>query len=90
MFVIKYFKRHPLLSIITILSLILFVFAAYMAIVTKLSSAINIAEKQVETSIKLNKKILDFLLAVPASTIEQGYPTLYLMVDAFGYFVILA
>ena len=59
MFVIKYFKRHPLLSIITILTIILLIFATYMSVITKLSSAINIAEKQVETSIKINKKILD-------------------------------
>lgn len=54
MFVLKFFKRHTVLSIITILVVVATVFVAYMSFVTKLSSVINIAEKQVSTGLKIN------------------------------------
>lgn len=57
MFVLKFFKRHLLVSIISILAIVAGVFVLYMSIVTKLSGAMNIAEKQIETSIKLNAKL---------------------------------
>ena len=60
MFILKFFKRHLIVSIISILVIVASVFVVYMGIVTKLSGAMNIAEKQIETSIKLNAKLRDF------------------------------
>ncbi len=60
MFVVKFFKRHMLLSIITILVIVAGVFVAYMSIVTDISGAMNIAEKQIETAIKIDRFIRDF------------------------------
>ncbi len=54
MFVLKFFKRHNVLSIVSILLVVATVFVLYMSFVTKLSSVINIAEKQVATGLKIN------------------------------------
>lgn len=58
MFVIKYFKKHPLLSVLAILAIVSVVFVAYMSIISTMSGAINIAEKQIETSIRINNKVI--------------------------------
>jgi len=57
MFIIKFFKRHPVCAVILLLLLVSAIFMAYMSIITNISGAFNIAEKQIETSINLNAKI---------------------------------
>lgn len=59
-FIIKYFKKHTILSIITILLLVGAVFVLYMMFVSRVSGAINIAEKQIETGFKINKFVAEF------------------------------
>ena len=59
-FVIKYFKKHTVLSIVTILLLVAVIFVAYMSIVGRISSAFNIAEKQIETGLKINNFVTYF------------------------------
>lgn len=57
MFIVKFFKKHVAASIITILVIVASLFIVYMNLVTGLSGAMNIAEKQIETSIKINNSI---------------------------------
>lgn len=57
MFLIKFFKRHVLVSIITILVIVATIFVVYMSIVTKISGAMNIADKQIENAFKINRAI---------------------------------
>lgn len=57
MFVVKFFKRNTWLTIITILIAVAVIFVLYMQIVSKISGAINIAEKQISTGIKVNSNI---------------------------------
>ncbi len=92
MFVVKYFKQHPLLSVLTIIAIVAVVFVLYMSIVTSLSGAINVAEKQIETSIKFNAKIRDigeslfiyFYLAKSMLSISYIYiPLLFIVVSLF-------
>lgn len=54
MFVLKFFKKHNVLSIVCILVAVATIFILYMSFVTNLSSVINIAEKQVATGLKIN------------------------------------
>lgn len=61
-FIIKYFKKHTILSIITILLLVGTIFVLYMMFVSKVSGAINIAEKQIETGFKINSFVADLAL----------------------------
>lgn len=57
MFILKFFKNHLLLSIISILTIVAVVFVLYMILVSKISGAFNIMEKQIETSMLINKKV---------------------------------
>lgn len=57
MFVVKFFKRNVWLSIVTILVAVAVVFVLYMSLVSKISGAINIAEKQVATGLKVNNAV---------------------------------
>lgn len=59
-FIVKFLKKHTLLSIITILLLVATVFVAYMVLVGKVSGVFNIAEKQIETGIKVNQFVATF------------------------------
>lgn len=56
-FILKFFKRHITLSILTLLIMVASVFVVYMNIVGKISGAFNLMEKQMETSILINAKI---------------------------------
>ena len=58
--IIKYFKKHTILSIFVILMLVAGVFVLYMTFVTKLSGSINIAEKQIETGFKIDRFVANF------------------------------
>ena len=57
MFVVKFFKRHSWATIIFTLVSVAVLFVLYMRIVSKISSAINIAEKQIATGLKVNSNI---------------------------------
>ena len=58
MFVVKFFKRHSWATIIFTLVSVAVLFVLYMRIVSKISSAINIAEKQIATGLKVNSNIM--------------------------------
>lgn len=66
MFVIKYFKRHVIVSIIFILAVVATLFIVYMNVVSKISGAFNIADKQIETALKLNNDIIEIGSSIPA------------------------
>lgn len=57
MFIVKFFKRNIWLTIVTILVLVAGIFVLYMSIVSQISGAINIAEKQVATGLEVNNAI---------------------------------
>lgn len=57
MFIVKFFKKNIWLTIITILILVAGMFVLYMQLVSKISGAINIAEKQVATGLKINREV---------------------------------
>lgn len=57
MMLMKWFKNKPLISIIFVFLVTAVLFVLYMNVVSKLSGAFNIAEKQIETSIKINKNV---------------------------------
>jgi len=65
MFVVKYLRKHTVISITIILVTVALVFVVYMNIVTKISGAFNVAEKQVETSIKVNQYIYNLGKSIP-------------------------
>lgn len=65
MFIIKYFKKHTLLSVVSLLVIVATVFVLYMSIVTSISGAMNIAEKQIETSIEINQSIKAIGASIP-------------------------
>lgn len=60
MYVLRFFKRHSLLSIITILLVIAGGIWAYSAFISLFSSSFDIANKQIATVISINKAIEDF------------------------------
>ena len=57
MFVVKFFKKNPWATIIITLISVAVLFVLYMQVVSKISSAINIAEKQISTGLKVNNNI---------------------------------
>ena len=57
MFIVKFFKKNIWLTIITILILVAGMFVLYMQLVSKISGAINIAEKQVSTGLRINREV---------------------------------
>lgn len=57
MFIVKFFKKNAWLSIATILVAVAVIFILYMSFVSKISGAINIAEKQVATGLKVNSAV---------------------------------
>lgn len=57
MMIVRYLKKHLFLSIIVLLSIVAFVFVGYMEIITNVSGAFNIADKQIESSLKINQTI---------------------------------
>lgn len=101
MFVIKFFKSHPVWAILLLLVLVSAVFMLYMTLVIKISGAFNIAEKQIETSIKLNAKIEDIgnslnvyhYLAMSMFNLKYLYvPFIFIIVAVivmFGCFVLI-
>ena len=54
MFVVKFFKSRPVLTIVTSLVAIVAVFVAYMLLVRSVSGAFNIAEEQISQSLKVH------------------------------------
>ena len=92
MFIIKFFKRHPFCAIILLLVLVSAIFMAYMTIITNISGAFNIAEKQIETSIKLNAQIKSMgdalsvylYLAMSLFSLKQLYVPFIFIVVAVG------
>lgn len=57
MLLVRFLKRHAVLSAVVLLSVVACVFVAYMQLVTNISGAFNIAEKQLESGLKINRKI---------------------------------
>lgn len=57
MFVVKFFKKNIWETIITILIMVATIFVLYMELVSQISGAINIAEKQIATGLKVNNAI---------------------------------
>ena len=59
MMVVRFFKRHLVLSVLVLLAIVACAFVGYMEIVTNLSGAFNIADKQIESGLKINRKIYE-------------------------------
>ena len=59
-FVVKFLKKHTILSVLTVLVLVATIFVLYMLLVGKVSGAFNIAEKQIETGFKINRFVEHF------------------------------
>lgn len=59
-FVVKFLKKHTILSVLTVLVLVATIFVLYMLLVGKVSGAFNIAEKQIETGFKVNRFVEHF------------------------------
>ena len=57
MTIVRFLKKHLVLSVMVLLSIVVGVFVGYMEIVTNMSGAFNIAEKQIESSLKINQNI---------------------------------
>ena len=57
MFVVKFFKNHSWFSIISLVVSVAVVFVLYMELISGISGAINIAEKQIATGLEINSKI---------------------------------
>lgn len=57
MFVVRFLKKHPLVSVLTILVAVGTVFVLYMSLITNVSGAFNIAEQQISSSIRINQAI---------------------------------
>ena len=57
MMVVRFFKKHVVLSIIVLLAIVAGAFVGYMEIVTSISGATNIADKQIESGLKINRYI---------------------------------
>ena len=57
MMVVRFFKKHLVLSVLTILAVVAVVFVTYMHLITNLSGAFNIADKQMESNFKINVAI---------------------------------
>ena len=57
MYVVKFFQKHLLLSIVFLFVVFASIFIAYMAIITDVSGAFNIADKQIESNLKINATI---------------------------------
>ena len=57
MLLVRFLKKHLALSVTVLLTLVVGVFVGYMEIVTNMSGAFNIAEKQIESSLKINQSI---------------------------------
>lgn len=91
-FVIKYFKRHVVVSIVFILTLVASIFVIYMNLVTHISGAFNIADKQIETGLKINNYIVSLGSSIPAYyqlakcmfSLKYIYYPIIFMLIAFG------
>lgn len=59
MFVVKYFKSHPIFTIFVALISIIGIFVVYMLLVSNVSGAFNLADKQIENAVEINFKIYD-------------------------------
>lgn len=57
MFVVKFFKSRPVVTIVTSLIAIIAVFIAYMLLVRSVSGAFNIADQQISQSLKIHYAI---------------------------------
>ncbi len=59
-FVVKFLKKHVILSICVVLALVATIFVLYMLLVGQVSGAVNIAEKQIETGFQINNFVETF------------------------------
>lgn len=57
MFIVKFFKSKPVVTIVVSLIAIAGIFFVYMLIVSKVSGAFNIADQQIDTSLHVNEGI---------------------------------
>ena len=57
MFIFRWLKKHTVISVISILLIVITAFVLYMLFIMQISGAFNIAEKQIETSLAINKWI---------------------------------
>ena len=57
MLIAKFLKKHLLLSSLMLLGIVAGVFVGYMSLITSISGVFNIAEKQIESALKINRKI---------------------------------
>ena len=60
MLAVRFLKKHVSLSVAVILVIVAVVFIAYMQIVTNMSGAFNIADRQIESSLKINQTIREW------------------------------
>lgn len=65
MYIIKFFRKQQLLSTIFIIGIVIVFFVLYMRIVPSITGAFNIAEKQMETSFKVNLAIKRIGSSIP-------------------------
>lgn len=98
MYIIKFFRKRQFLSTVVILAMVVAVFALYMSIVPKITGAFNIAEKQMETSFKVNLAIrriggdipIYFWLANSFLEVSKIYNQLIFVLIVFGMFILAA
>lgn len=64
MLVVRFLKKHLLLSVIVLLSIVACVFVGYMQLITNISGAFNIAEQQIESGLKINRRIFELGKAI--------------------------
>lgn len=98
MYIIKFFRKRQLISSIFILIGVVTLFILYMSIVPKITGAFNIAEKQMETSFKVNLGIrrigekipIYFWLANSFLNLSKIYYQLIYILIVFGMFLLAA
>lgn len=60
MLIMRFLKKHTILSIVTIVLLVAAVFTGYMVLIANIAESFDIAYKQIETVIKINTFVKDF------------------------------
>lgn len=96
MYLIKFLKKRQTLSTIFILATVVLVFVMYMGLVPKITGAFNIAEKQMETSFKVNLAIrriggkipIYFWLSNSLKAINEFYRIPIYILITLGMFVV--
>ena len=59
MMLVRFLKKHLVLSVVVLLTIVAIVFVGYMEIITDVSGAFNIADKQIESGLKINRRIYE-------------------------------